>query len=264
MSRPGSILKFERAHQHLSDAKAAVSQFFAADDAYEIASDEETEPGKQLFWITLLRDPPEEISLAAGDAIHNLRSALDHIVYELSSKREANPRDTSFPLFTKEEDWDKRDKRGALQISSGLYRVRLLPDGAKTLIYNLQPCPRPEPWKPDLFGPNRQRLRELHSLDIADKHKNLNVAVLYAGPSAIGTNEFSPTRFEHFHMGPLQRDTRTLLLRLSFPEGKVDVELIPMLDIVFSEGLTPNEPVGRKLDELLRNVGMVLNALSRF
>lgn len=41
------------------------------------------------------------------------------------------------------------------------------------------------------------------------------------------------------------------------------MEFLPKLDIVLSEGQAWNEPVGRKLEEIFRNVGMVLDALSR-
>lgn len=263
MSDPGSLLKSQRAYKHLFDAKTAINEYLGDPKPYDIARDEESEPGKLLFWITLHEEPPPLISLAAGDAIHNLRSALDHIVYEISSKRETDPVHTGFPLFSEEADWDKRRKNGARQINSGLYRLRLLPEEAVTLIYNLQPWPRPEPWEPDMFGPNRERLRELHTLDIADKHKNLNLAVLHVDMVGIGTERDSDTRFEYIHRGPLEANTRTLLVRLAYPT-KVKVEPLPILDVVFSEGLTPNEPVGRKLDELFRNASMVLNALSHF
>jgi hypothetical protein len=202
MTTPGSLLKFQRARKHLLDAQSAATKFLDR-RPYDIARDEESEPGKLLFWITILEEPPAEISLAAGDAIHNMRSALDHIVYELSTKRKADPANTSFPLFAKEENWDKRDKDGALQVGCGLYRVRLLPDEAQTLIYNLQPCPRPKPFRPDLFGPNRQRLRELHALDITDKHKSLNLAVFDVESMGIGTDKDSPIRFEYVFKGVL-------------------------------------------------------------
>lgn len=262
MTTSGSLLKFRRAEKHLSDAIAAAEQFLRV-KPYEIARDEESEPGKLLYWITLFESPPTEIALAAGDAIHNLRSALDHIVYELSSKRESNPRDTAFPILAKEEDWDKRNQDGALATNSGLNRVRLLPAEAQALVRDLQPWPRPQPFMPDLFGPDRKRLRELHAFDIADKHKNLNLAVLEVDLVAIGTDENSPVRFESVFVGTLQPDTRTLLCRLHYP-AKVHVEPLPSLDVVFSEGLTPNEPVRGKLEVLHRNVGMVLNALSTF
>jgi hypothetical protein len=263
MTTPGSSLKFQRARKHLADAQSAVANFLDS-RPYDIARDEETEPGKLLFWVTLLEEPPAEISLAAGDAIHNMRSALDHIVYELSSKRKTNPSNTSFPLFSKEEDWDKRDKNGALQTSCGLYRVRLLPDEAQTLIYNLQPCPRPQVFMPDAWGPNRKKLRELHDLDILDKHKTLNLAVFDVDVLGIKIDDAdSPIRAEYVFKGALHANARTLVLRLFYPT-KVYVEFMPKLDIVLSEGPGMNEPVGWKLEQIFRNVGTVLNALSHF
>jgi hypothetical protein len=245
------------------DAETAVRDFFNR-KPYEVAKDEESEPDRTLFWVTLRAEPPTDISLAAGDALHNMRSALDHMVYEISSKRETDPRDTSFPLLAEEENWDKRRKDGTLLVHSGLYRVRLLPDEAQTLIYNLQHWPRPNPFDPDLFGPNRDRLAELHALDIADKHKNLNVALAYIHVVGIGHNDPSDNlRFEYIYNGPLDLNARTLVIRL-FNPAKVNVEFPPELDIVLREGLTPDEPVGRKLEVIYNNVAGVLNRLSQF
>lgn len=260
----GSTLKFERANKHFMDTEAAVVQFLAS-KPYRITQDFESEPGKFRFWVTLLEEPPSVISLAAGDTVHNMRSALDHIVYEISSKQVVNPSGTAFPIQTKEDDWDKRDKKDTIQRGSGLHQVRYLPDSAQTLIQNLQPCPRPEMFEPDMFGPNRERLRELHDFDIADKHKNLNLAVTYAQHASVGHNEVSASfpNFEYVHRGPLKLDTPTLLLQLS-AVPQMDVQPILALGITFSDGRSAGEPVGACLRELLVCVEMILNALRSF
>jgi hypothetical protein len=265
IARLGSTLKFQRAYQHFVNTEAAVSEFLAS-KPYRISRDEESELGKLRFWVTLLEEPPPVISLVAGDAIHNMRSSLDHIIFERSSKKMVDPKRTAFPVQTTEDDWDKRNKHGALQTTSGKYQVRYLPDAAQTLVHNLQPCPRPEIFKPDMFGPNRKRLKQLHDFDIAHKHKSLNVAVACLHFAGIGHDatprELFP-HFEHFHQGPLDLNTPTLLVQLSrVPEMDVEPVLAPQ--IAFSEGTTPGEPIDRCLRELLVCVEMILNALRRF
>ena len=262
MGRPGSLLKRDLAYKHFLDAQTAISEFLDS-RPYEIASDEESEPGNLLFWITLRQEPPREIALWAGEAIHNLRSALDHIVYEISSKREPRPTRTGFPILIEETGWDRKDKRGKIRVDSGLHQVRLLPDKAVAIIRDLQPWPRPEPFWPDLFGPNRKRLEELHSLNVAAKHKNLNLAVSCVDIVGSGTKPSQGLKIEHVYRGLLQPDTRTLLFGFVDPSNAYE-EFLPQLDVVFSEGPAPEEPVLHKLGELFRNTDMVINVLSPF
>ena len=51
-----------------------------------------------------LPDPPQAISLILGDAVHNMRSALDHLVYQLVIANAVLPTDkTMFPICDTEE-----------------------------------------------------------------------------------------------------------------------------------------------------------------
>jgi hypothetical protein len=261
---PGFILKLDRGYHHLMNARAQIDEFVSG-NPYQIVRDDESEPGKSRIWITLLEEPPDLISLAAGDAAHNFRSALDHLVYEISSQKKREPRGTSFPILTSENDWDKRTEKGKLQVSSGSYQTRYLPDAARALIQSLQPCPRPEPYPPDMFGPDRQRLLQLRNFDNADKHKQLNVAVFYVQHVMVGHS--SPTGlpdWDDFHRGgPLQLNTPTLLIQFA-KTLEVDVDPIVMLDVTFSDGYSPREPVGTCLDELFVCVRAIIGALGRF
>ena len=265
MPKAGSALKLERADRHLADAEAAASQFLAG-KPYRLTRDEGSEPGKFRLWITLLEGPPELISLAAGDAVHNMRSALDHVVYEMSGKRKENPSDTSFPIQAKEEAWDKRTAGGARSVSSGLHKVRFLPDPAQALIHDLQPYDRPEPFGPDMFGPDRRRLKQLHDFDNADKHKNLNLAVAWVRHIAFG-HDAPGVPFpdlEYRHRGPLELDTPTLLAQLSAPPP-MGTESLVSLDVIFDDGKPPYEceSVGDCLRELFECVRMILGELRR-
>jgi len=258
MSKLGSVLKFERADKHLGDVLTACKQFLNR-QPYRITPDQEGNPGKLQFWITLTEEPSDDVALAAGDALHNARSALDHVVYELSRKREANPTHTSFPIQSQPADWNKGDKLGAPQISSGKHQIRLLPEGAQAIIEDLQP------WKGlNVLKPDRERLCDLHRLDIADKHKNLNAAVASVDTPAIGSTGDEPFPvFEHEHRGPLKLNARTLLVRLSFIP-KVEVYPMALLDITFREGFPRDVPIGAKLLELLGCVQSVLGQLHVF
>jgi len=54
------------------------------------------------------KEPPRDLAPVIGDSVHNLRSALDHLVYELSSTTVREKINTQFPIFTDERDYRKR------------------------------------------------------------------------------------------------------------------------------------------------------------
>ena len=110
MTTPGSELKFGRAERHLQEVHDLLRSYLNP-EPYAIRRDEDPNTGL-TFWITLQRKPPAEIALAAGDCIHNLRSALDHIIYELSCHHmhQAHVKGTAFPIFQNPDSWAATDK----------------------------------------------------------------------------------------------------------------------------------------------------------
>ena len=74
-------LKIKRANKHISDLYLAL-QAFAEDHPCSLRTDGRytVEP----WSVTIDKPIPEEIFMIAGDAAHNLRSALDHCVWEMT------------------------------------------------------------------------------------------------------------------------------------------------------------------------------------
>lgn len=258
----GSTLKLQRAYAHLQDVESCAAKFLAR-KPYDIAPDDETYPGKRAFWITLNELPSDTISLATGDAIHNARAALDHIVYELSALMEPDPEDTGFPLIHTPKDWDRRKRNGGLNKGSGKHKTRLSGQ-AQAVIKRLQPMNGLDLTKIDRDTITRRKLVDLHNLDILDKHKKLNVAVAHVEvtPIAWYGDEAFPG-FDHVFTGSLDLDTRTELVRLKgIP--KVDVQSIPQIHVTLSEGGAGNPPIADHLRNLFMGVGIVLSELQQF
>ncbi len=257
---PSWRLKVNRAYKHFTDAVTAATEFIQGEPC-QIIPDTESEPGKLRVWIKLSEELPDHIALAAGDAVHNMRSALDHIVYEISSRRESAPEWTAFPILSHKGNWEKRDKKGALQRTCGKYAVRLLPDAVQAFIESLQPYQ--EFSDADAFLPSRERLAQLHSMDIDDKHKNLNLAVIDLENLAVGHDGAAILPdWEYVHPGgPLKLNTPELLFQFG-SRGQVDMKPIVTLGVAFSEGLAPNEPVPDCLREQLRCVEDVIREVA--
>jgi hypothetical protein len=73
-----------RAIHHLESLKAKVGAW-VEECPYRTWSEPYIDSSKKLFWVEVLDTPPaDKLSLIIGDCLHNLRSALDNLVYELA------------------------------------------------------------------------------------------------------------------------------------------------------------------------------------
>jgi hypothetical protein len=102
----GVRLKLDRAASHIDAIRDKALAFTGREPPPFGFRVEERELSDEVVEYTLYavvrEQPPRDFAPMIGDAIHNIRSALDHLVYELVP---ANLRDTvrtQFPIFTKE------------------------------------------------------------------------------------------------------------------------------------------------------------------
>ena len=111
--------------------------------------------------------PPDYWPLVAGDAIQNLRSALDHVVYAAASSD--NER-TQFPIFTDPDVYKAQNPNW----------LKGVPDSVKATIENAQPNRR-FPTNPAVSG--LEQLRELSNLD---KHRTLTTVASAVQHEGVG------------------------------------------------------------------------------
>jgi hypothetical protein len=107
----GVRAKIERAKQHVRDLEIAI-QAFLDTGAYEVGSEKHPYRGNPIYKVIRADDPPASLSLIAGDAIHNLRSALDHLAWQLVlANGRAPTRRTAFPIYESAERYMTKDQR---------------------------------------------------------------------------------------------------------------------------------------------------------
>lgn len=151
-------------------------------------------------------------SLCAGDCVHNLRSALDHLVYLIAiheTKRDppADERRLQFPITDCPSAFADQERR----------RLNSLSPHVRAAIQGLQPYHRTHQELPPL-------LAVLRELDDADKHRLINVAI--AQPTR---GEFRNIRNlipeqlcrMEFHIGALIDGTEIAALMLDRPTPNV-------------------------------------------
>lgn len=167
----GARLKLERAVQLLDTLNTHISEFCKSPDKpYKLSVKQNLKTKVDCIVINIVRAPPPLWSLQIGEIIYNLRSALDHMAYEIASVYNNGevPPGTEFPIFI-DADRFRDSKRGG-----GLYKVRGVPENVRTSIGDMQPFQKRE-------SPELHRLWALQELSNWDKHRLLHLTSVIAG-----------------------------------------------------------------------------------
>src|SRR5687768_16440862 len=78
----GALLKVKRAKEHICDLHIAFDGFVET-HKYTLSVSQDPDSGTSAIDIDFSDPKPEHFALILGDAIHNLRTALDHAMWEL-------------------------------------------------------------------------------------------------------------------------------------------------------------------------------------
>src|ERR1051325_3198101 len=104
-------VKVERAKQHLRDLEVVRNSFING-NSYRIEREYHQQAGHNIYRVFDIQTPPAEIGLLAGDVIHNLRSALDHLAYQLVYVNgAAHSKQTAFPIWDNPSEYKAQRAR---------------------------------------------------------------------------------------------------------------------------------------------------------
>jgi hypothetical protein len=96
----GVRLKLARAEHHLETLHREITDFFGR-EPYSISYERKPDAGEHIYRVHVSETPPLALSVIIGDCLQNMRSALDHLVWQLalrSGKRTTPSRLTAFPV----------------------------------------------------------------------------------------------------------------------------------------------------------------------
>lgn len=182
-SLDGPIAKLDRARTHFQSLGASLEAFMRSKTHDFVVTEFDPNTGEKVVNLKILEEPKNpEWGLILGDMVHNLRSALDHLVWQLVILNGKKPsRQNQFPIIgAKKEYWEIPKDR------SESVRDRMLAGVAeehRAFIDVVQPFNgRRDPG-------TRTALSILSSISNADKHR-----VIHAG--FVLTEEPSPDIFD--------------------------------------------------------------------
>ena len=149
----GPRTKLARAAQHINELSSKVT-LFAAAEPYHLEVVEEGN-GDLVYRLRMKQQAPLEWSAIAGDAVHNLRTALDHLACALVTAGGASPtRSTQFPFTNGPVGIGKAIRQSLAGASRD----------SRRFVKRLRP-----------YGGGSAVLAQINSLDNTDKHQSVLV-----------------------------------------------------------------------------------------
>ena len=154
----GVRLKLIRAQEHFDLISSILGDFVNTECQIVAQRDSDTDITSLILH---LPTPPLRVSLIVGDCLYNLRSALDHLVYQLVLKNQSVPTTANMlPICNSPDGYIRQLKRGRLDGVSAK---------AKAVIESLQP-----------YKSGNKTLWLLSALANVDKHQTVALTVASA------------------------------------------------------------------------------------
>lgn len=235
--------KLDRAEEHI-EALAKAIEAFVGTDPYAVDRRLDAEGADHVYFFSRFTDPPDSIALLVGDAVHNLRASLDHIVFSLAqegakaagiSMTKRAETSIQFPIAVSPENFDDQ---------VGSHRLRFVAPEAKAVIERLQPY-----WLSP-GQPERSWIAGINSLDITDKHRTIpalgTVVSYYAFTAPAGEDQ--PQVIPRMVAGEWGVSAEIVRYRFSEPKPDVNLEFNP----TFTVTIDSPWPESRPADVILR------------
>jgi hypothetical protein len=210
----GPQRKVERAQRHIDNLEETIEGYVAR-HPYRIVL-EATPDGRRHNWTIRVRENiPESLPLVIGDAIHNLRSALDLLACDLVQQNNGSTDNVYFPFAKDETELQEAIKKR--------HADRAAPDVVH-MIRGLKPYKK--------GGDNL--LRAVHDLDIIDKHRLVIPMTHLAEIRYLKVAQSnSVTTLQSFRVGPVQ-DGQVAVSMPASPNAPLGVELAATLHVTFN------------------------------
>ena len=142
--------KLRRAAVHIKALESAIADFF---QTQWFTCDFGREPDGQYHLNVVVHGSPLGFGEIVGDAVHNLRSALDLLAVEVVGRNGGNTKGVYFPFADSAEALEQMIKRRNFHRAS---------NADVSILMELKP-----------YSGGHPLLRALHDLDIQDKHHSL-------------------------------------------------------------------------------------------
>ncbi|HEY0940326.1 MAG TPA: hypothetical protein VGE08_09545 [Steroidobacter sp.] len=238
----GPRLKIKRANKHIADLNDAINAFVQT-DFYALSIEPDGNSGLNFLKFRQTQKTPCEFALIIGDAIHNLRSALDLTHCETVTRVGGTVTDwTRFAFFKDRQELVSKLGKGVLKTA---------PDIVDFIADVIEP-----------YDTGNNPLSALHALDITDKHLLLlpvfSVAAIRGDFKIFSEKAPTPRYMRNVTFGVGEGG----VLKILGMPGKFDIEgdFQPSFDITFGQGQAlEGEPIIPTLHQLAQLVSNIVD-----
>jgi hypothetical protein len=165
MSDTDIELKLGRARTHIAEFRTKAATI--RNGYCTIKPEEDQERKTTVMRIAIEPKAPDELRLVAGDALFNLRAALDYIITQaILSNGQTPTRSNQFPIAQDPKSFQNAGSRQLAGVS----------DEVRAILETVQP-----------YHPGNEPLRVLSKLHNPDKHQRLNLTSVVADSSHLRT-----------------------------------------------------------------------------
>lgn len=209
-------LKLARAEYHLEELERHLREYVERNPYRAERRLNSKRDRRRWYYVLVMPPPTPDPPLILGDAIHNLRTALDHIAVAISAKE--YEKSAGFPIES-QRIWSKVGRKYLLSKKNHVEarrafrrRIKGMPSEAQAIIKWLQPYRRTPPERHSLFLINR--------LENADKHRKL--IATFVGLSDVTVQVTVPGSGGDLRLPsrpPSYREDGALLVDAEIPEG---------------------------------------------
>ncbi len=219
--------KINRAGDQTNSLKTDMEMFCTG--IQQSIAHEVREDTNEQAWVFQGKTPEVPIvwSVRLGEILYNLRSTLDHLVWQLVLANGENPgRHNAFPIVNAAVDWQKEERK-----------LKGVAPDVKAMIRRLQPYTGGINLPFDVSA-----LWTLHSLCNIDKHRYLNLVTIV--PNVYGISyekpEGSPNLQGHSNAGKIEKNK----VLLGFNNALATINPTFKLDICFEDVQDPEVSAG--------------------
>jgi hypothetical protein len=106
----GCRTKITRSKEQMENLDAALKRFFNS-NPYKITTKRDAETRRLVYYLSSVADVPVGVSVIAGEVLQGLRSALDHLAYQLVLVGTGQPGPfphVYFPIFNSASDYESK------------------------------------------------------------------------------------------------------------------------------------------------------------
>jgi hypothetical protein len=205
--------KIRRAGEHINFLKAELTAWKDS-DPYSAVKKHNANGSRHSIVVHLKHKAPiERWSLIAGDVIHNLRSALDHLIYAVAAHESKQPippqwKKIQFPIVSDPAKYPENRTR---------CKIDTLSNPVQEAVERVQPYNRPHGEVPPLLG-------LLADFDDTDKHRLLNVVMsnISEGKFRVLHPTSSKITFGPHHTGSIEDGTEIIWFTANPPDPNLD------------------------------------------